>query len=109
MAEMQLSEFEKTILDSNARWMMENNFDKSKVETIVEATSRNLSISENKAKALLTKTIKDILAENSKDVLEELKPSKKKRKEKANEEVKQVGEVRNDLNNGDKENEESKQ
>lgn len=77
MAEMQLSEFEKTILDSNARWMMENNFDKSKVETIVEATSRNLSISENKAKALLTKTIKDILAENSKEVLDELATKKK--------------------------------
>ena len=77
MAEMQLSEFEKTILDSNARWMMENNFDKSKVETIVEATSRNLCISENKAKALLTKTIKDILAENSKEVLDELATKKK--------------------------------
>ena len=101
MAEVEMTELEKFILDSNARWMMEIEFDKEKIETVVQVTSKNLGVSENKAKALLSKTIKDILQENSKEVLEELKPVKKKRKKK--EENEQANESQETQGNSEEE------
>ena len=98
---IEIDDVNQIVLDANAHYMMSDEFEKDKADTIVEVMAATLHLSNDKARTLLSKRIKEIQAEQISEVLETLKTSKQKKKEaEKDKEVKEVSIQQESVNFG---------
>lgn len=76
----ELDTFEKNLVDTNARFIMSNDFDVEQIPIIVQLLSKTLKLNEKQTRSLLKRRIKQIVLEDLKKVTDKLDPVKKSKK-----------------------------
>lgn len=76
----ELDTFEKNLVDTNARFIMSNDFDVEQIPIIVQLLSKTLKLNEKQTRSLLKRRIKQIVLEDLKKMTDKLDPVKKSKK-----------------------------
>lgn len=76
----ELDTFEKNLVNTNARFIMADDFDVEQIPIIVQLLSKTLKLKEKQTRSLLKRRIKQIVLEDLKKVTDKLDPVKKSKK-----------------------------